>query len=120
MKKAMLVGAEKNIIEKLKAILYRNDSYVICGEYKDGFSAVEALNTHTPDILITEVLLRGIDGIALARQIKKINKNIKIILMVEKPSLVMEGFEVGVEGVILKPLKEAEVLKTLRRIYKTS
>ena len=115
MLKVMIVDDEKHFLEKLHQIFSESSGYEVCGEYTDAFSALEALQIAAPDILIADVLMPGMSGIGLAMQVKQLYPDISIVLMAEKPCLAVEGYEVGVAGVILKPLTEGGVMKTLIR-----
>jgi len=118
MLKVMIVDDEKHFLEKLQQILSESSGYEVCGEYTDAFSAMEALQIAAPDILIADVLMPGMSGIGLVMQVKQLYPDIRIVLMIEKPGLAVEGYEVGVSGVILKPLTDRGVMRTLRRIIR--
>jgi YesN/AraC family two-component response regulator len=116
MLKVMIVDDEKHCLEELQQILAACSSYEVCGEYTDAFSAMEALQIAVPDILIVDFLMPGMSGIGLTMQVKQLYPDISTVLMTEKPGLAVEGYEVGVSGVILKPLTDRGVMKTLGRI----
>lgn len=112
----MLVDDEKYYLDEISKILSEISDYEICGEYRNAFSAMESLENIVPDILITDLLMPGMSGIGLAKHVKHLYPNIKILLIVENHSLALEGFEAGVLGIILKPLIGIELLTTLRRV----
>ena len=114
----MIVDDEKSFLKKLLQILSESSGYEVCGEYTDAFSAKEALQTAVPEILIVDDLMPGMSGIGLVMQVKQLYPDIRIVLMTEKPCLAVEGYEVGVAGVILKPLTDRGVMRTLRRIIR--
>ena len=118
MLKVMIVDDEKHFLEKLQHIFSESSGYEVCGEYTDAFSAMEALQLAAPDILIADVLMPGISGIGLVKQVKQLYPDIRIVLMTENPCFAVEGYEVGVSGVILKPLTDRGVMKTLKRIIR--
>ncbi len=118
MLKVMIVDDELHILEELRRIVSANSGYEVCGEYFDAFSTMEALQIATPDILIADVLMPGMSGFGLAMQVKQLHPDIRIVLMAEKPDLAVEGYEVGVSGVILKPMTDIGVMKTLKRIIR--
>ena len=119
MLKVMIVDDEQHCLEELRQILTASSGYEVCEEYNDAFSAMEALQIAAPDILIADVLMPGMSCIGLVMQVKQLYPDIRIVLMTEKPYLALDGYEVGVSGVILKPLTDRGVMKTLRRIDKT-
>ena len=106
MLKVMIVDDEKHCLEELRQILAASSGYEVCGEFSDAFSAIQALSRAAPDILLADILMPGISGIGLAIQAKRLYPDMKIVLMTEKPGLALEGFEVGVARVIMKPLTE--------------
>lgn len=67
-----------------------------------------------PDIILLDILLPGIDGFDVCRQLKqnKATKDIPIIFMtaLNKTETVVQAFEMGAVDYITKPIKSAEVL----------
>ncbi len=116
MVRIMIVDSEKHSQEEIRQILSQNEAYDVCTEYTNAISAMEALEKEKPDIVLTNVLMPGMSGIALAEYVKKLYPLIQIILISENISFAAKGYDVGVSGFILKPLIGRRVLETVKRI----
>lgn len=68
------------------------------------------------DLLILDIQMKDINGMELAKKIRVIDRNVKIIFLTGIKDYVFEGYEVGAVRYILKPLKEKEFFKVLSSI----
>ena len=84
-------------------------------EASDGKKALEIALTETPDLIISDIMMPGMDGIDLSRKLKhNINVNhIPIILLTAKatPENKIEGLDIGADAYITKPFN-TEMLKS--------
>jgi DNA-binding response OmpR family regulator len=86
----------------------------------DGKQALEAFRTDTYDLCLLDIMLPEIDGINLARKIRKIEKDIPIIFLtaksLEKDKL--EGFSAGADDYITKPFSMEELIYRIEAILR--
>ena len=73
------------------------------------------------DVLISEIELCGVDGITLAKRVKKLNSNVNIIFLTvcDEKEYAKEVFGIKPSGYLLKPAKREQLeaeLKNLRYI----
>lgn len=81
----------------------------------DGIAALEMAREIKPDIIITEVLVPKLDGLALCRSVKRdpaLNHTIVLIFSI----LAAEGRarEAGADAFLMKPLAERRLVSTVR------
>jgi signal transduction histidine kinase/AraC-like DNA-binding protein len=110
--RVLVVDDERDIREYIKgelAPLFR------VSEAADGKSALEIVLNQGVDLVISDILMPGMDGMELVRRIKQnININhIPVILLTSKVSdeSRIEGLDVGADGYITKPFN-TEVLRS--------
>ena len=84
----------------------------------DGLSAIERLDHVTPDMILLDALMPGIDGFETCRRLKTL-KNARDIPVVFMTGLidtehVLKGFQAGGIDYVTKPIKPAEVIMRIR------
>lgn len=88
--------------------------------FANGNLAFEAICKNAPDLVITDVMMPGIDGLTLARKIKQnINLNhIPVILLTAKnrDEDTLEGLDSGADAYITKPFNTKILIKTAHNL----
>ena len=113
--RVMLVDDEEWCLEELSEILSKVDGLEITGAYSVATEAMTAMTRDAPDIVFIDVELRGISGLDLAVKLKKQQKETCVVLMSEKECFAKNGFDIGVDDYVLKPLRRERILKPLER-----
>lgn len=86
-------------------------------EAKDGQEGYELYKKHHPDIILTDINMPRLDGITLAKKIRKEDKNTKIIVSTafSDKSYLLEAIELNLEKYIIKPLTSRNLLPALNK-----
>jgi len=107
-----------NLVESLLI-----DKYVIYKAY-DGKTALETLNRESIDLVISDVLMPGMDGLELTKLIKTdINtSHIPVILLTARVEMEhrIEGLEVGADSYIPKPFNPRHLMVRIEKLITTS
>ncbi|MGR3176377.1 MAG: response regulator [Candidatus Scalindua sp.] len=116
----LLVDDEETIRYVLKEALV-SEGYKV-DVARDAFQALERFKTASYDLIITDIKMRGMDGIQLIREIKKSDSNLKIVIITAYGSLetVKEAAKLGVVEMISKPFKIREIKDVLVRMLNDS
>ena len=100
----------------LTAILRGAGYTVITGS--NSKEALEQINTQSPDIILLDVMMPGMDGFSLCRRLKKDKKfsDIPIIFLtsLSRKEDIIEGFNAGGNDYIIKPFNQQELLARVR------
>ncbi|MBQ8340287.1 MAG: response regulator transcription factor [Clostridia bacterium] len=74
--------------------------------------AYDALYEHMFDLIISDVMMPGIDGFEFARNVRELNENIPILFMTARDDLASKqrGFRIGVDDYMVKPIDLDELL----------
>jgi two-component system response regulator YesN len=82
MKTVMIVDDEKPARELLKMLIdWESAGYTITSEARDGKEAIEQYRLHVHDLIITDIQMPQMDGLAFIDAIKKMNKDQNIIVL---------------------------------------
>jgi DNA-binding NtrC family response regulator len=78
----------------------------------------ELYKKHKPDVVFVDVIMEGMDGLALARKIRSANKNQIIIVISASNDIakVSESVEIGVNSFIQKPINADKIVELLGSI----
>lgn len=100
----LIIDDNPDILDYLKDIL--SDSYTIFLA-KNGDEGFKTASTEIPDLIVSDVMMPGKDGITLCKELKSqiITSHIPIILLTARSSTVFEiqGLETGADDYITKP-----------------
>jgi signal transduction histidine kinase/HPt (histidine-containing phosphotransfer) domain-containing protein len=100
----------------LTAILHGAGYNVISGS--NSKEALELINTHSPHIILLDVMMPGMDGFSLCRKLKKDDKfsDIPLIFLtsLSQKEDIIEGFNAGGNDYITKPFNQQELLARVR------
>ncbi len=88
--------------------------------FTDGVKALEAFPTGQFDICILDIMMPAMDGLTLAREIRKLRPSIPLIFLTAKSQKddILEGFRTGADDYITKPFSMEELLYRIQAIMK--
>ena len=116
-KKILIVEDEKEIQLFLKDLLA--DQYKIIAAY-NGVEALEMIENELPDIIISDVMMPLMDGVALCKHVKTDLKtcHIPFIMLTAKSSVIhrIEGLESGANSYIPKPFHPDHLLVRIQKL----
>ena len=101
-----------------ESIDWDNTHFTLAGEAPDGEMALSLMQEIMPDILITDVRMPFMDGIELARQVKKTMPWVKIVILSghDEFEYAKQAIAIGVEDYLLKPVTSGTLMETLNEI----
>ena len=119
----MIVEDEESIQELIKYNLQR-EGYLVPVCCENGGSALESAVTYKPDLILLDLMLPGVDGLTVCKNLKAdpVTKHIPVIMLTAKSeeSDVVIGLELGADDYITKPFSPkiltARIRAVLRRI----
>ena len=117
MKKVLLVDDDASIIEVLK--LYFEKEGFSVSACMQGDKAVASFNVASPDIVILDLMLPGMDGNDICREIRK-TSDVPIIMLTARTDTLdkIVGLELGADDYIPKPFEPKEVLARVKAVLR--
>lgn len=101
----------------LATILSLEPDITVVAQVADGRAAVEAVRAHDPDVVLMDVRMPGVDGIAATRQIVADRRNPPRVLVVttfENDDYVYGALHAGASGFVLKRVEPDELVQAVR------
>ena len=102
----------------LRSVLEAEKGFSLLGEAGDGLEAVRMVENLQPDILITDMMMPGLTGLEVTRQVKHRVPKTKIIIlsMHASESYVLEALRNGANGYVLKDTVSEELVEAIRDV----
>ena len=114
MRSRVLVVDDDTALAEMLGIVLRGEGMdpVFCA---DGAQALADFRTHRPDIVLLDVMLPGLDGVQVARQIRAESGTPIVMLSAKSDTVdVVLGLESGADDYIVKPFKPKELVARIR------
>jgi DNA-binding response OmpR family regulator len=111
--KILVVDDEETMVRSLSALLAQ-EGYTVAAA-TDGPQALQAARVERPDLILLDVLLPGVDGIEVCRQIRTWS-TVPIIMLTAKTAEVdkVVGLEVGADDYVTKPFSPRELVARVK------
>lgn len=117
--KILIVDDDINICELLRLYLEKDgfEAEVVT----DGLNALNAFNTVNPDLVLLDIMLPGMDGWQICREIRKTSQT-PIIMLTAKTETFDKvlGLELGADDYIAKPFETKEVVARIKAVLRRS
>ncbi len=100
------------------SIPWDETDFTLVGEAPDGEMALSMLQELKPDILLTDIKMPFLDGLALTRIVRKTQPWMKVVIISghDEFQYAREAISLGVEEYLLKPVSAADMLRCLEKV----
>ncbi len=118
-KTVLVVEDDSNIAELLRLYLEKEGYRVLAAA--DGNKGVELFRTSSPDLVLLDLMLPGLDGWGVCRAIRQ-SSPVPIIMLTAKGETVdkVSGLKMGADDYITKPFEMKEVLARIEAVLRRS
>lgn len=114
---SMLIVDDEPFIRQILARIVSREGYQV-RQACDGHDALDRLSDASCDIVISDIKMPNMDGIALLSEIKSRYPEISVILITAYAGeySVQDALQAGADAFIAKPFKNVEIAETLREV----
>jgi DNA-binding NarL/FixJ family response regulator len=105
LKLRILIADDHEVVRRgLCALLQAHEGWEVCAEAADGREAVEKAKQFKPDVVILDVGMPNLNGLAATRQLADYDPNYKIIVLTitDSDQVIREALNAGARGFVLK------------------
>ncbi|GAA4095072.1 response regulator transcription factor [Mucilaginibacter panaciglaebae] len=117
----IILAEDHNIVrDGIRNLLEKEKDMQIVGEALNGQEVIDLINKGvTADIILADINMPLLNGIEMAGKLSQASKNIKVIIlsMLDHERYVMQAFQAGVSGYLLKNISADELTFALRHIH---
>lgn len=115
--KILIVDDDNNIAELISLYLTKEcyDTMIV----NDGEAALDAFHSYSPNLILLDLMLPGIDGYQVCREIRS-KENVPIIMLSAKGEVFDKvlGLELGADDYIMKPFDSKELVARVKAVLR--
>jgi len=112
----LLVDDDALVRAGLRTILSAADDLEVVGEADDGARAVAAVREHRPDVVLMDIRMAEMDGIAATVALRRLDAPPQVIVLTtfQADAQVMSALRAGASGFLVKDTPPAEIIHAIR------
>jgi len=110
----MVVDDDQDLAEMLGIVL--NGVGMEVDLVSRGDDAIEVFRNTQPDLVLLDIMLPGLDGIEVCKEIRKQSTRVPIVMLTAKSDTheIVKGLEAGADDYMVKPFKPSELVARIR------
>jgi DNA-binding NarL/FixJ family response regulator len=114
-----LVDDQRLLTSGLASILNIQPNVEVVGQAHTGEEAVEMCMNTRPDVVLMDISMPGMGGVAATREIKTLLPNTRILILTvhTDDAHALRGLKAGAQGYILKDCTPEDLLRAIRAVY---
>ena len=115
----MIVEDRATVARQLARVLPTFEDLEVVGIFRDGQSAIDGASDARPDVVLLDLNLPDVDGIAVARALKAGLGKLEILIftVLEDDDKVLEAIRSGASGYLLKGASAERVAEAIREVH---
>ncbi|HZQ65190.1 MAG TPA: response regulator transcription factor [Gaiellaceae bacterium] len=116
--RVLLVDDDDLMRAGLRAVLSSDPDVEVVGEAGDGRAALDAVRAHRPDVVLMDVRMPHLDGIAATRELLAVSQQVKVVVLTtfEQDDYVFGALHAGASGFLLKRARPEELLAAIHTV----
>jgi DNA-binding NarL/FixJ family response regulator len=116
--RVLLADDHPEVLEYLRAVVERE--FEVIATVGDGHALVAAAEALAPDVIVTDITMPGLNGIAAAGEILRRDSAARVVFLTvhNDPELVQKGLALGALGYVLKLMAGDDLLPAIRAVLR--
>src|SRR5271154_3457812 len=116
----ILIADDHPIVrDGLKKLLLLEDDFDVVGEAGDGREVLERVRELDPDVLLLDLRMPNLDGLATLQALQQTNKRTRVIVLTasEDKNEFVQAMKLGCSGIVLKQTAPDLIVKSIRKVH---
>ena len=107
------------ILEAVQQLFSLEPDFQLLACCRTGTEALQAIKDHQPDVLILDLRMPGLDGLAVLRELRQEHAPTRVVLLTAAldEREVLEAVRLGAQGVMLKEMASHLLVQCVRQVY---
>ena len=117
----ILVVEDDSELNRTVCTFLNNSGYVATGCI-NAFDAYDAMYDKTFDLIISDIMMLGIDGFEFVKNVRSLNENIPILFMTARDDFAskQKGYRIGIDDYMIKPIDLDELFLRIGALLRRS
>lgn len=112
----LLVDDHSVVRQGLRSMLEQEDTIKVVGEAANVEEAFHQLEQLSPDVILLDIKMPGVNGIDAIRILKEIKQDCQIIMLTLYEEYITEAIEAGASGYLLKDVTADEIIRAIQAV----
>jgi DNA-binding NarL/FixJ family response regulator len=112
----LLVDDHQVVREGLRRMLELETDFKVVGEAADSREVLTQMELFSPEVILMDIKMHGMDGIELTRQVKRKHPSCNVIMLTLYDEYLTQAIEAGAVGYLLKDIKREELIRAIRAV----
>ena len=113
----LLVDDHQVVRDGLQHMLEQEGDLSVIGQGADAEETLELIENLSPDVVLMDIKMPGVDGIELTRQVKRKFPECNVIMLTLYDQYLSQAMDAGASGYLLKDIKCDELARAIRQVY---
>ena len=116
--RVLIVDDHRMFVQGIQTLLEQEQDLVVAGTCTNGAEALDAIDRLQPDVVLLDLNMPGMDGMAATRAIRDRWPEMGVIIlsMYRDDAYVFSALKQGAKGYVLKDAETAEVVRAIRAV----
>jgi two-component system response regulator AlgR len=114
--RVMVVDDEPLAVERLQLLLARAPGVTVVGTANDGEAALRIAEAVTPDVVLLDIAMPGMDGIDVARALSESEVDPAVVFVTAFDNFAVAAFDVAAIDYLMKPVDPERLTRALDRV----
>jgi DNA-binding NarL/FixJ family response regulator len=116
--RVLLVDDDDLMRAGIRAVLSSDETIEVIGEAADGRAAVERAIALRPDVVLMDVRMPALDGIAAMRELLAVSRDARVVILTtfEDDDYIFGALNAGASGFLLKRTRPEELIKAIHTV----
>ncbi len=100
-------------------LLALEEDFEVVAQAEDGRQVLEVLQQHEPDILLLDLKMPGLDGLATLQRLQAVKNKTRVIVLTasDDKNEFVQAMRLGTSGIVLKQTATELLIKSIRRVH---
>jgi two-component system, NarL family, nitrate/nitrite response regulator NarL len=100
-------------------LLALEEDFDVVAQAQDGRQVLDVLAQHTPDILLLDLKMPGLDGLATLQRLQALKNKTRVIVLTasDDKNEFVQAMKLGTSGIVLKQTATELLIKSIRKVH---